>query len=51
MTRELIAQKYYQSTLYALIEAYVKGYDICVAFKVVKHKFYGDLQLLPVFSH
>ena len=30
------------------VEAYVKGYDVCLSSKAVKHKFYGNLQSLPV---
>ena len=47
-TQELITQKYYWSILRRNVEAYVIGCDICFALKVVKHKLYGDLQLLPV---
>ncbi len=50
-TRELIARKYYWPTLHRDIEAYVTGYDICLASKSVKHKPYGDLQSLPVPTH
>ena len=42
-TRELVAQKYYWPTLQADIEAYVKGCDICITSKVVRHKPYRDL--------
>ena len=47
-TRELVARKYYWPTLRADIEAYVKGCDVCIASKAVRHKPYGDLQSLPV---
>ncbi len=47
-TRELIARKYYWPTLRRDVEAYVKGCDICLASKAVRHKPYRDLQLLPV---
>ena len=47
-TRELDAQKYYWLTLRADIEAYVKGCDICITSKAVRHKPYRDLQSLPV---
>ncbi len=50
-TRELIARKYYWPTLRRNIEAYVTGYDICLALTAVRHKSYGDLQLLPVPTH
>ena len=50
-TRELVAQKYYWLTLRADIEAYVKGCDICIISKVVRHKLYEDLQSLLVPIH
>ncbi len=50
-TRELIVRKYYWSTLRRDVEAYVTGYDICLASKAVRHKLYGDLQSLPVPTH
>ena len=50
-TRELVAQKYYWSTLRADIKAYVKGYDICITSKAVRYKPYGNLQSLPLPIH
>ena len=50
-TCKLVAQKYYWPTFHHNVEAYVKGCDICLALKVVRHKPYGDLQLLPVPTH
>ncbi len=47
-TRELIAQKYYWPSLRTDVEAYVKASDICLASKAVRHKFYWNLQSLPV---
>ena len=47
-TQEPIARKYYRPTLQADIETYVKGYDVCMTSKAVRHKLFGDLQLLPV---
>ncbi len=41
-TRELIARKYYWPTLRRDVEAYVKGCDVCLASKAVRHKPYGD---------
>ena len=49
--RELIARKYYWETLRRDVESYVRGYNICLASKAVRHKPYGDLQLLPVPTH
>ncbi len=42
-TRELIARKYYWPTLRRDVEAYVKGCNVCLASKAVRHKPYGDL--------
>ncbi len=50
-TRELIARKYYWSTLWRDIEAYVKGCNVCLALKAICHKLYEDLQLLPIPTH
>ena len=50
-TRELIARKYYWPTLRQDVEAYVKGCDVCLASKAVRHKPYGDLQALPIPTH
>ena len=50
-TRKLITQKYYWPTLRHSVEAYVKGYDVCLAFKAVCYKPYSDLQSLPVRTH
>ena len=50
-TRELIGRKYYWPSLRKDAEAYVKGCDVCLASKAVRHKPYGDLQALPVPTH
>ena len=50
-TRELIARKYYWPTLRHDVEDYVRGCDICLALKAVRHKPYGDLQSLPIPTH
>ena len=50
-TRELIGRKYYWPSLRKDVEAYVKGCDVCLASKAVRHKPYGDLQALPVPTH
>ncbi len=47
-TRELIARKYYWPTLQQDVEAYIKKCDVCLASKAVRHKPYGDLQLLLI---
>ena len=50
-TRELIGRKYYWPSLRKDVKAYVKGCDVCLASKAVRHKPYGDLQALPVPIH
>ena len=50
-TCELIARKYYWPTLRRDVEDYVRGCDVCLALKAVRHKPYGDLQSLPVPIH
>ena len=50
-TRELIAWKYYWPSLRKDVEAYVKGCDVCLASKAMRHKLYGDLQLLSIPTH
>ena len=50
-TRKLLAQKYYGPTLRHDVKAYVKGCDVCLALKAVRHKPYGNLQSLPVPTH
>ncbi len=47
----LIARKYYWPTLRRDVEAYVKGCDVCLASKAVRHKPYEDLQSLPIPTH
>ena len=42
-TQELIARKYYWPMLFRDIEAYVKGCNVCLAFKAVCHKPYRNL--------
>lgn len=43
-TCRLVAKKYYWLTLRNDIEAYVKGYNICLASNTICHKPYGNLQ-------
>ncbi len=50
-TCKLIARKYYRPALQRDIKAYVKGCDVCLTSKAVRHKPYGDLQSLPVLTH
>ena len=50
-TKDLVGQKYYWPNLQKDIEAYVKGCDVCLDSKAVRHKLYRDLQSLPVPTH
>ena len=50
-TRKLIGRKYYWPSLRKDVESYVKGCNVCLALKAVRHKLYGDLQALPVSTH
>ena len=50
-TKDLVGRKYYWPSLQKDIEAYVKGCDVCLGSKAVRHKPYGDLQSLPVPTH
>ena len=49
--RELVGRKYYWPSLRKDVEDYVRGCDVCLASKAVRHKPYGDLQSLPVPTH
>ena len=50
-TRELVSRKYYWPSLRRDVESYVRGCDICLTSKTVRHKPYGDLQSLLVPTH
>ena len=50
-TCEHVTRKYYWPTLRHIVEAYIKGCNVCLASKTVRHKPYGDLQSLPVLMH
>ena len=50
-TRELVARKYYWPMLRHDVDDYVKGCNVCLALKAIRHKSYGDLQSLPVPTH
>ena len=47
----MVGRKYYWPSLKKEIEAYMKEYDIYLAFKAVRHKLYGDLQSLFILIH
>lgn len=50
-TRELIDWKYHWPSFQKVVKAYIKGCNAYLGLKTVKHKFYIDLQLLPVLIH
>ena len=50
-TRELLASKYVCLFLRHDIKAYIKGCDICLILKAVRHKLYNNLQSLLVSTH
>ena len=50
-TKDLVGQKNYWPSLWRDIEAYVKGCNVCLGLKVVRHNHYGDLQYLPISTH
>ena len=50
-TRELLSRKYYWPMLRHDVDNYVRGCDICLALKAIRHKPYDDLQSLPVPTH
>ena len=50
-TRELVGWKYYWPSLRRDVETYVRGCDVCLALKAVRHKPYDDLQSLPISTH
>ena len=45
---KLLVWKYFCTTLTHNVKAYVQGCDVCPAFKAVRHKFYCNLQSLPI---
>ena len=48
---ELIARKYYWPIFHRDVENYVKGYDVYLALKAVRHKPYDNLKSLPIPTH
>ena len=49
--KELVGRKYYWPGLKRDVESYVRGCDVCLALKAVRHKPYGDLQFLLILTH
>ena len=43
-TKKLVARKYYWETLCHDVEVYIRGCDVCLASKTVKHQLYENLQ-------
>ena len=43
-TRELVARKYYWETLCHDVKVYIRGCDVCLASKAIRHKPYRNLQ-------
>ena len=50
-TRELAGRKYYWPSLRKDVDNYVRGCDVCLTSKAIRHKPYEDLQSLPVPTH
>ena len=42
-TKDLVDRKYYWLSFWRDIEDYIKGYDICLGLKTIRHKPYSDL--------
>lgn len=49
-TSNLIAPKYYWSLLQQDIKSYIKGCDLYLALKIVKHKLYSNFQFLLILT-
>ena len=47
-TRIFIGQKYYWLNFKKDVEAYAKGCNICLSFKLIKYKPYDNLQILLI---
>ena len=50
-TRELLVKKYYWPIFRHNVEVYVKGCDVCLALKAIRHNPYSNLQSLSVPTH
>ena len=49
--REFIGRNYYWLSLRKGVEAYIRGCNVCLALKTVRHKPYSDLQALPISTY
>lgn len=47
-TKKVINRKYYWPSLKRDVKTYVKGYDVFLALKTIKHKPYNDLQSIQI---
>ena len=50
-TRELVGRKYYWPSLRRDVKNYVRGCNVCLTSKTIRHKPYGDLHSLFVSTH
>ena len=50
-TRKLINRKYYWPSLRKNVEAYIKGYNVCLGLKTIRHKPYDYLKFLSILTH
>ena len=50
-TQELVARKYYWLTLCHNVKDYMRGCDVYLLLKAIRHKLYGYLQSLLVSTH
>lgn len=47
-TKKLISQKDYKPSFHKNVMAYIKGCNVYLALKVVKHKFYSNIQAMLI---
>ena len=50
-TKEFVGRKYYWPSLRKDVKSYVRGCNVCLTSKSVRHKPYGDLQSLFIPTH
>ena len=50
-TRELIGRKYYWPSLRRDVKGYIRGYDVYLTLKAVRHKPYYNLPSLPILTY
>ena len=49
--QKFVTNKYCWKTLCHNIKVYIRGYNICLISKTVRHKPYKNLQYLPILTH